>query len=587
MAAKMGTTPEECMGLICYRAMHGTTEPPSFCPQRRLLEDGLEHTIEVHENLLGDSFLISVSPLYDNEGKVIRSVHVARDITESKKAEEALKKAHDNLEERVKERTSELEEAYKALMENERRLSEAQKMAHIGNWEWNIVTNKPYWSDEMYRIFGLDLQEFGLPYDEVLSYIHPDDRDYADNAVRRALNGEPYDIDYRIIRADGEERVVHLQGEVIFEEKNTPISIRGTLQDITERKKAEKALELSRERYRSFIQNFKGIAFQADRDFNLEYMKGNVEEITGYSEEEFISEKLWRKLIEPEDLPLFLKKERETKSSPSACDGQLDYRIKCRDGEIKWVHEIYQKIPGKNGKPMIYQGAIYDITERKETEEALAKAEDARKKEIHHRIKNNLQVISSLLDLQVEKFSEKEAIQAKEILEAFRESQNRVISMSLIHEELYKGKETDTLDFSAYLQKLVKNLFQTYSLGSDNICLCMDLEENAFFNMDTAVPLGIIVNELVSNSLKHAFTENDEGEIRIQLCREHKDNEIDRSCFTMTVSDNGKGISENIEMESLETLGLQLVSILVEQLDGNIELKRVQGTEFKISFDIV
>ncbi|MDY9927489.1 MEDS domain-containing protein [Methanosarcina sp.] len=586
MAAKMGTIPEECMGLTCYHAVHGTTEPPSFCPQRRLLEDGLEHKVEVHENLLGDSFLISVSPLYDNEGKVIRSVHVARDITESKKAEEALKKAHDNLEERVKERTAELEEAYKALMENERRLSEAQKMAHIGNWEWNIVTNKPYWSEEMYRIFGLDLQEFGLPYDEVLSYIHPDDRDYADNAVRRALNGEPYDIDYRIIRADGEERVVHLQGEVIFDEKKTPISIRGTLQDITERKKAEKALELSRERYRSFIQNFKGIAFQADRDFNLEYMKGNVEEITGYSEEEFISEKLWRKLIEPEDLPLFLKKERETKSSPSACDGQLDYRIKCRDGEIKWVHEIYQKIPGKNGKPMIYQGAIYDITERKETEEVLAKAEDARKKEIHHRIKNNLQVISSLLDLQVEKFSEKEAIQAKEILEAFRESQNRVISMSLIHEELYKGKETDTLDFSAYLQKLVKNLFQTYSLGRENVCLCMDLEENAFFNMDTAVPLGIIVNELVSNSLKHAFTEG-EGEIQIKLCREHKGDEVDRPCFTMTVSDNGKGISENIELESLETLGLQLVSILVDQLDGNIELKREQGTEFKISFDIV
>lgn len=132
----------------------------------------------------------------------------------------------------------------------------------------------------------------------------------------------------------------------------------------------------------------------------------------------------------------------------------------------------------------------------------------------------------------------------------------------------------------------MKNLFQTYSLGSENICLCMDLEENAFFNMDTAVPLGIIVNELVSNSLKHAFTER-EGEIRIKLCKEHKGDEIDRSCFTMTVSDNGKGISENIELESLETLGLQLVSILVEQLDGNIELKREQGTEFKISFDIV
>ena len=232
------------------------------------------------------------------------------------------------------------------------------------------------------------------------------------------------------------------------------------------------------------------------------------------------------------------------------------------------------------------QGAIYDITERKETEKALAKVEDARKKEIHHRVKNNLQVISSLLDLQAEKFIEKEAIQTQEIIETIRESQNRVISMSLIHEELYKGKETDTLDFSAYLRKLAENLFQTYSLGNENIRLCMDLEENAFFNMDTAVPLGIIVNELVSNSLKHAFTEGD-GEIRIKLYREEKDNEISRSSFVMTVSDNGKGIPENIELESLETLGLQLVNILVDQLDGKIELKREHGTEFRIMLDVV
>lgn len=586
MAARLRMIPEECIGLTCYRVVHGTTEPPSFCPQRQLLEDGLENTTEVCEDCLGGYFLVSVSPLHDSKGNLIGSVHVARDIRERKKAEEALKKAHGNLEERVKERTAELEEAYRALMENERRLYEAQKMAHIGNWDWNIMTNKSYWSDEMYRIFGLDIQKSGLLYDEVLSYIHPDDRDYVNSAVKRALNGEPYDIDYRIIRADGEKRVVHAQGEVIFYEKNTPVRIRGTLQDITERKKTERALELSKERYRSFIQNFKGIAFQADKDFNLEYMKGNVKEITGYSEEEFISEKLWRKLIEPEDLPLFLKKEREAKSSPSVCDGELDYRIRCRDGKIKWVHEIYQKIPGTNGNPMTYQGAIYDITERKETEEALAKAEEARKKEIHHRIKNNLQVISSLLDLQVEKFSEKESIQTQEILEAFRESQNRVISMSLIHEELYKGKETDTLDFSAYLRKLAESLFQTYSLGNENICLCIDLEENAFFNMDTAVPLGIIVNELVSNSLKHAFTEG-EGEIRIKLCREQKDNEIDRSRFIMTVSDNGKGISENIELENLETLGLQLVSTLVDQLDGKIEIKRGHGTEFKIMLDAV
>jgi len=159
--------------------------------------------------------------------------------------------------------------------------------------------------------------------------------------------------------------------------------------------------------------------------------------------------------------------------------------------------------------------------------------------------------------------------------------------MSLIHEELYRGEGTDKIDFSAYIQKLVENLFQTYGISSENILLLMDLEENAFFDMDTAIPLGIIVNELVSNSLKHAFTENQEGEIRIKFCKEEENSEIHESFFSLTISDNGKGIPENIEMESLESLGLQLVITLVDQLEGEIEIKQEQGTEFRITFKVM
>ena len=154
------------------------------------------------------------------------------------------------------------------------------------------------------------------------------------------------------------------------------------------------------------------------------------------------------------------------------------------------------------------------VTKRKEAKEALANIETVRQKEIHHRIKNNLQVISSLLDLQADNFND------PKVIEAFRESQSRIISMALIHEELYKEEGTDTLNFSEYLKTLAENLFQTYRLSSKNIHLKMDLEENSLFNMDIAVPLGIIVNELVSNSLKHAFPGRNNGEIRIKLRRE-------------------------------------------------------------------
>jgi two-component sensor histidine kinase len=186
-----------------------------------------------------------------------------------------------------------------------------------------------------------------------------------------------------------------------------------------------------------------------------------------------------------------------------------------------------------------------------------------------------------MLDLQSEMFED------EKVKEAFREGQDRVISMALIHEELYKGKgiDTDTLDFSAYLQKLAKSLFQTYSFSSKNIRLCMDLEENALLDLDTSVPLGIIVNELISNSLKHAFTEKQEGEIRIKLYKEEQNNEMQSSLFSLIISDNGKGIPEDLEIENAESLGLQLVITLVDQLDGEIELKREHGTEFRIIFN--
>lgn len=160
--------------------------------------------------------------------------------------------------------------------------------------------------------------------------------------------------------------------------------------------------------------------------------------------------------------------------------------------------------------------------------------------------------------------------------------------MALIHEKLYKDGEIDTLDFSSYIEELTENLFLTYRLGNP-ISLNMDLEGNVFLGMDTAVPLGIIINELVTNSLKHAFKGRDRGEIRIKFHKE-QDPEKDRieECkstgFTLTVSDNGIGIPEDFDIEKLDSLGLQLVASLVDQLDGEFKLKSNCGTDFTIRF---
>ncbi len=429
---------------------------------QRAVQTGVGYELDL-KALHGDGYIIWITI----RGKVVRDacevtigLHgTIQDITERKKYEEAIKEAHNSLETLVNERTEELKKAYEYLEESRTNLIEAQKIASLGNWNWYIVTNELYWSDEIYRIFGCTPQEFGATYDAFLRYVHPDDRDYVDNAVKRALKGKPYNIDHRIILANGEERVVNEQAEVIFDEKNIPIRMKGTVQDITKRKKAE---------------------------------------------------------------------------------------------------------------------------------EALANIQKSRKKEINHRIKNNLQVISSLLDLQAEKFRGRKGIKDYEVLEAFRESQCRVKSMALIHEELHKGRGGDTVDFLSYLAKLVESLFQIYKLGNNDVNLNMDLEENLFFDMDTAVPLGMIVNELVSNSLKHAFPYKSKGEIQIKLRREENKNEGFKSaCFTLKVSDNGVGIPENFEIEDLNSLGFQLVASLVDQLDGKLDLKSDKGTKFTMRFTVI
>jgi PAS domain S-box-containing protein len=469
-----------------------------------------------------------------------------------------------------------------ALRKSERGLAEAQRMAHVGNWEWDTVTDRAYWSKEMYHIFGLKPEEFEITHDLSLSYVHPKDREYVDGAIKRAFQGEPYSIDYRIISSDGKERVVHENGEVIFNEENIPVRMRGTVQDVTENKKTEGKIRA----LANIVESSNDAIVTMSLDGAITSWNKGAEQIYGYSTNEIL-----RKSISTL-APPHLDKETEKLSEMIELGERIQQYETLRlrkDGKKIYVSLTLSPIFDMHGKLTAISLISRDITKRKEAEETLIKIERTRIKEIHHRIKNNLQIISSLLDLQAEKFSD------VEVLEAFKDSQNRISSMALIHEELYKGKGTDTLDFATYIQKLTKELFSSYNLRNDDISLILDLQE-AYFDMDTAIPLGIIVNELVSNSLKHAFSDGKEWEISISL-KKTKDLGLNRENpetdniyrenyqYILTVADNGRGIPEEIDLQTVDSLGLQLVNILVEQIEGCIELKREQGTEFAIWFN--
>ena len=528
--------------------------------------------------------LVNSKSLFDKDGKFIGSMNMLTDITKRKEAETKLRETLDNLESSVKERTAELERAYKSLKESEKGLAEAQKMAHIRNWDWNIVTNEIYCSDEVYRIFGFNPQEISATYDTFLSYVHPDDLSHINYASIQDSFGRPISIDFRIILATGEERTVHAQTEVIFAEENNPVRIKGIIQDITERKKAEKALELSEERYRIITEQTGQLVYDYDVEEDAADWAGDIRELTGFTPDEFRSTSLgfWLSRIHPEDQNILL--EKYSKSLVSGETDRMEYRFRKKNGEYIYFEDNGIFLRDRKGNSNRVLGVVKDITERKKAEIFVANIETARKKEIHHRIKNNLQVISSLLDLQAEKFRDRVCVEDSEVLKAFRESQDRVTSIALIHEELHEGKGTDALNFSPYLERLVKNLFQTYRLGNASTSLNIELEENIFFDMDIAVPLGIIINELVSNSLKYAFPGKDKGLIQIKLCREKEGR--NGTNFILTVSDNGIGIPESFNSENSSSLGLQLVMILVDQLGGELELKRDSGTEFVIRFSV-
>lgn len=192
-------------------------------------------------------------------------------------------------------------------------------------------------------------------------------------------------------------------------------------------------------------------------------------------------------------------------------------------------------------------------------------------REIHHRVKNNLQIISSLLNLQAS------CVKDEAALEILRESQNRVRAMAIVHEQLHKARNYSRIEFPEYAASLAENLFRSYGVDTKKVTLRLDVEPVAL-TIDTAISCGLIIHELVSNSLKHAFPEGRGGRVQIRLREE-------ASGFRLTVRDNGVGFPEPLGGGRRKSLGLRLVHILAEQIDGTVRHKRSKrGTEYEVRF---
>jgi len=337
-----------------------------------------------------------------------------------------------------------------------------------------------------------------------------------------------------------------------------------------ERIRFEEELRISEGKFKDIFEYANIGIFQVGPDGNIITANKAFAQILGYgSNKEIKQVNLFKDVFFDEfELNKMLSDLNKTEKQ-----GEYEFLWRIKSAKVIWVQLTTHAIKDLKGKVLYFEGFVNEITDKKVAEVKLLsslKEKEILLKEIHHRVKNNLQVISSLLSLQAR------AIVNTEVKELLRESQNRVKTMALIHEKLYKSKDFMMINFADYLRNLVDFLVRSYSINTNFISVVLSVNDVSF-GIDSAIPCGLIVNELVSNALKHAFPEGRMGVVQISLLKRKK-------YYQLKVSDNGAGLPEGLDIYNTESLGLQLVNTLAAQLGGKISSSSKKGTLFNLKF---
>jgi len=368
--------------------------------------------------------------------------------------------------------------------------------------------------------------------------------------------------------------------QVPVEISTYPVKIKGKMvvlgiaRDITERKKAEEALLKESNFNVTLVQASPAFFVAIGADGKTIMMNESMLNTIGYSADEVKGQDYLSTFVPDREHEMLSKV--FMKLTISNEETLNENHVLTKAGKELLVEWHGRPVFNEKGGFEYFFGVGIDITERKKAEEkikASLKEKEVMLQEIHHRVKNNMQIVSSLLRLQSTKAEDKKT---KEI---FRECQNRIRTMALIHEKLYQSKDFSKINFAQYIDRLAVHVFHSYGVDSNIIALKTDLEE-VFLDINRAIPCALIANDLLSNSVKHAFPEGKKGEICIKLYSDKK------GMITLVVSDDGISFPEDIDFRKAQSLGLQMVNDLTRQIDGTIELDRNGGTSFKVEFSV-
>jgi PAS domain S-box-containing protein len=454
----------------------------------------------------------------------------------------------------------------RTLHGREAALMEVQLIARLGSYDFDI--SRDIWSSSptLDAIFGIG-EDNPRSMAAWLGIVHPADREQmiAYFGTLIATRGR-FDREYRIVRAsDGAERWVLGLGELEFGADGAPRRLLGTIQDITERKLVEEALEENREKYRGLSEGASEAIFISEGGLCLE-QNGQAEELFGYSAKEALG-RPGTDWIVPAD--------RDTLRGYMLAGVETPY-------ETTGLRKDGSTFPVlARGRMMRFKGrsvrvtTMSDITRQKAGEAALQatlREKDALLKEVHHRVKNNLQVITSLLRLE----SGRSTLAAtKSVL---TDMQGRIHAMALLHETLYGSRTFAAVELAEYLRKLATQAFRAASANPGAVRLRLELTAG-HVGMDQAMTCGLLVNELVSNALKHGFPDGRSGEVCVEL------HPVDSGTqLRLRVSDTGVGLSADFEQQRVSALGLQLVSDLTRQLGGSLDVGPSPAAVFAVTF---
>lgn len=522
----------------------------------------------INENITKDGRVIVCewynTPLIDANGRTIGVASLAQDITDRVEARLQLQQLNQQLETQVRDRTAELQQTIAALRDSEARY---RLMAENST---DIITRHAldgtylYVSPASRTLLGYEPEEFVGR--NAFELFHPQDLGAIFNCYEQVITDPaPRTVSYRIRRQDGNYVWFETTTRALWEtDTDLPQEIVAVSRDISARKQAETELKHAKEQLEAMLDAIPGFVSWMDRDLRYLGVNRHLATAFGRQPEEFVGRELGFIKANSEFARFIADFFQDT--GAIAANATIELPIGGQTRQYAIIVQKYHK-----GKKAVSVGI--DVSDRMAAEAQIKQSLQEKEvllKEIHHRVKNNLQIVSSLLKLQAG------TIDDPEVLKPFTDSYNRVRSMALIHEKLYQSNDLARVQTVEYLRNLTANLFKSYTATTNPIQLDLQLDD-IDLNIDTAIPCGLIITELLSNALKYAFPDNRAGTVSLEF-RDLGDR------LRLSVCDNGVGLPDDFDLDESESLGLQLVTSLTEQLHGELHIQSEPRTCFAIEF---